>query len=321
MKISVVIPSYKVTKHILDVIARIGPEVDRIYVVDDACPEKSGKLVEEKCHDSRVQVIYNTKNLGVGGAVKAGYIAALAEDMDISIKIDGDGQMPPELISAFIQPIIDGNADYCKGNRFYNLDSINRMPKIRIFGNAVLSFFSKFSSGYWSIFDPTNGYTAIHLRVAERLSLEKVSDRYFFESDMLFRLNLVQAKVIDIPMESHYGDEISGLNVKSIFAEFLKKHAKNTFKRIFYNYFLRDFSAASIELVMGVLLLLFGLIFGTTQWISASIQSTSSSAGTVMLAGLPTLIGIQLLLSFMHFDIQRQPKEAIWTSLLKKESY
>lgn len=319
-RLSVVIPSYRVTGHILGVIAQIGPEIERIYVVDDACPDKSGNWVEKNCQDSRVCVIYNLENMGVGGAVKTGYRAALADDMDIVIKIDGDGQMDPGLISTFVRPIIEGNADYTKGNRFFDLDNISNMPRIRIFGNAALSFLSKFSSGYWSAFDPTNGYTAIHLNVARHMNFDKISNRYFFESDMLFRLNLVQAKVVDIPMDAHYGDEVSGLKINRILTEFLSKHIKNSFKRIFYNYFLRDFSAASIELVSGIILLFFGLTFGITQWINASIQSTSSSAGTVMLAALPILIGIQFLLSFIHFDIQRQPREAMWPNLCRKNT-
>lgn len=314
-KIAVVIPCYKVKRHIIDVISRIGPTVDRIYVVDDACPENSGQWVKEHCADPRVSVIHNQENLGVGGAVKNGYRIAIQEKMDIAVKIDGDGQMSPELIPFFVRPIVEGKADYTKGNRFFNLENIRRMPGIRIFGNAVLSFFSKFSSGYWSTFDPTNGYTAAHLNIVNLLPLNKISNRYFFESDMLFRLNLIQAKVMDIPMDAHYGDEVSGLKINKILFEFLQKHTKNSVKRIFYNYFLRDFSAASLELASGLILICFGISFGAAQWIRSSIESTSSSAGTVMLAALPILIGIQLLLSFVNFDVQRQPKEAVWPNL------
>lgn len=315
IKVSVVIPCYKVKRHILDVIALIGPEVDRIYVVDDACPEQSGQWVKENSTDPRISVIQNPNNLGVGGAVKTGYRAAFNEGMNIAIKIDGDGQMNPKLIPLFVRPIIEGKADYTKGNRFFDLENIRRMPGIRIFGNAILSFFSKISSGYWSIFDPTNGYTAIHLNTIQHLNLNKISDRYFFESDMLFRLNLIQAKVVDIPMDPLYGDEVSGLRINKILLEFLQKHLKNSVKRIFYNYFLRDFSAASLELASGIILMAFSLLFGGAQWIRSSIEGIPSSAGTVMLAALPMFIGIQLIISFINFDVQRQPKEAIWPNL------
>nr|WP_313658713.1 glycosyltransferase family 2 protein [Achromobacter ruhlandii] len=174
-RIAVVIPSYKVTRHILGVIASIGPECNRIYVVDDACPDGSGRYVEENCQDPRVRVIFHEKNKGVGGAVITGYRAAIEEDQDIVVKIDGDGQMDPTLLPDFVEPIVSGEADYTKGNRFYDLEEIHGMPKIRLIGNAVLSFMAKFSSGYWDLFDPTNGYTAVHVNVLRRLPLHTSS--------------------------------------------------------------------------------------------------------------------------------------------------
>src|SRR5690606_28901888 len=131
------------------------------------------------------------------------------------------------------------------------------------------SFMSKLSTGYWKLFDPTNGYTAIDARVAAYLPLDRVSQRYFFETDMLFRLNTLRAMVVDVPMDAFYGDEQSNLHIRQIVFEFLGKHARNFFKRIFYNYFLRDVSLASLELLAGVLLLSFGLIFGLSQWYTA----------------------------------------------------
>ena len=195
-KIAVVIPSYKVCTHILSVIENIGPEVNKIYVIDDCCPDDSGDFVENKCSDARVTVIRNLENQGVGGAVMTGYKAAIDDGMDIIVKVDGDGQMDPRLIPYFIEPIESGKADYTKGNRFFDLDGIYTMPRIRIFGNAVLSFMSKLSSGYWNLFDPTNGYTAIHRNVILHLPLNKISRCYFFETDILFRLNILGAVVL-----------------------------------------------------------------------------------------------------------------------------
>jgi len=171
--IAVVIPCYKVAAHLCDFIRQIGKEVDAIFVVDDCCPEKSGALVEKVCKDSRVRVIYHTTNQGVGGAIMSGYKAAIIDGAAIIVKIDGDGQMDPSLIPAFIAPIVSGEADYTKGNRFFDLEEIRAMPKARLFGNAVLSFMTKLSSGYWYLFDPTNGYTAIHADVARHLPFEK----------------------------------------------------------------------------------------------------------------------------------------------------
>ncbi len=318
--IAVVIPCYKVKKSILKVIKNLGSEVKTIYVIDDCCPEHSGQFVEDNCLDKRVVVIKNTENLGVGGSVLVGYQAAINDGADIIVKIDGDGQMDTSLLLNSVAPILKGQADYTKGNRFYDLSHITNMPPIRIFGNAVLSFMTKLSSGYWSIFDPTNGYTAIHAKVASYLPMEKISNRYFFETDMLFHLNLLRAVVIDIPMDAIYGDEKSNLHISKIIFEFMIKHSKNFFKRIFYNYFLRDMTIASIELIVGLTLLLFGIIFGSINWLSAIENNTVTPLGTIMLAALPVLLGIQFLLAFLGFDIANVPKLPIHNHLPEKKN-
>ncbi|MCB2016696.1 MAG: glycosyltransferase [Hydrogenophaga sp.] len=317
-KVAVVIPSYRVTAHVLDVISRIGPQCHAIYVVDDACPDKSGHFVLENCRDPRVKVLFNEVNLGVGGAVMRGYREASNEGCDIVVKIDGDGQMSPELLPQFIAPILDGYADYTKGNRFFDLSEISQMPLIRLFGNAVLSFMSKISSGYWDVFDPTNGYTAIHARVIEHLPLDKISRRYFFESDMLFRLNTLRCVVLDVPMDASYGEEQSNLKIKSIVFDFLFKHMRNFFKRLFYNYFLRDLTPASVELVMGPLLLAVGTAYGLSQWHTSATLDVMTAPGTVMLAAMPVLMGFQLILAFLSHDMQSVPKIAIHHRLHRK---
>lgn len=306
-RIAVVMPSFKVRDHILGVIGRIGEEVDRIYVVDDACPEESGRYVEEKCQDARVTVIRHAENQGVGGAVMAGYAAAIKDGMDIIVKVDGDGQMDPRLIPDLVAPIVAGDADYTKGNRFFDLEKIHAMPKVRLFGNAMLSFMTKLSSGYWDLFDPTNGYTAIHGDVARHLPFRKISRGYFFETDMLFRLNTLRAVVVDIPMDAQYGNEVSNLKISRIIGTFLILHFRNFVKRIFYNYYLRDMSLASIELPVGCAMFLFGCVFGAYHWIHTVRIGTFSSSGTVMLSALPVLIGLQLLLSFIGHDVRSVP--------------
>lgn len=234
-KVAVVIPCYKVKNHILGVIGGIGPEVVRIYAVDDCCPDGSGDFIEANCSDERVIVLRHSENQGVGGAVMSGYRAAIDDDMEVIVKVDGDGQMDPSLIPDFITPILAGEADYTKGNRFFDLEEIRAMPRMRLFGNAMLSFMTKLSSGYWDLFDPTNGYTAIHVTVARHLPFKKISNRYFFETDMLFRLNTIRAVVVDVPMNAKYVDEVSNLKISKIIGEFLAKHVRNFSKRIFYS--------------------------------------------------------------------------------------
>lgn len=318
VSVAVVIPSYKVRRHILGVLQAIGPEVARIYVVDDCCPEQSGEHVSACCGDARVRVIRNSENMGVGGAVMVGYQAAIIDGMDIIVKVDGDGQMDPALIAGFVEPIRIGEADYTKGNRFYDLEKIANMPRLRLVGNAVLSLMTKLSSGYWDIFDPTNGYTAVHAHVAKRLPFGKISRRYFFETDMLFRLNTLRAVVVDVPMDAKYGDEVSSLSISKIVGEFLVKHVRNFAKRIFYNYYLRDLSLASIEMPLGVLLLLFGIGFGGYHWWLSAQAGIPTAPGTVMLAALPALMGLQFLLAFLAYDIASVPKRPLHVKLQRQ---
>ncbi|MGI4718321.1 MAG: glycosyltransferase family 2 protein [Janthinobacterium lividum] len=310
-QIAVVIPSYKVTRHILGVIAGIGPEVTRIYVVDDKCPDHSGDFVRANCQDPRVTVLEHAENQGVGGAVMTGYRAAIHDGARVIVKIDGDGQMDGTLIPAFVAPILAGEADYTKGNRFFDLERIGSMPPMRLFGNAVLSLMTKLSSGYWDLFDPTNGYTAIHADAARYLPFEKISKRYFFESDMLFRLNILGAVVTDVPMDAVYGDEVSNLKISKVVTEFLTKHVRNFGKRIFYNYYLRNMSLASLELPLGLLLATFGTVYGIAHWIASARSGVETPAGTVMLAALPVIMGVQLILAFLAYDIAAVPRRPL----------
>jgi glycosyltransferase involved in cell wall biosynthesis len=314
--IAVVIPCYRVATHIMGVLERIGPEVERIFVVDDCCPDGSGTLVREHCTDPRVSVIVNEVNQGVGGATMVGYRAAVAAGAAVVVKIDGDGQMDPCDIGLVVAPILRGDADYVKGNRFLDLEALRSMPTVRLFGNAILSFLSKLSSGYWDIFDPTNGYTAIHAALIQVLPLHKISRGYFFESDILFRLNTIRAVVIDVPMPARYGDEVSGLEIRKAVPEFLAKHAENFAKRVAYNYFLRNFSPASLELMAGVPLTLFGVTFGSVKWVQSGLHNTITSAGSVMLAALPIIVGMQLILAFLSHDVSMTPRTPIHRRLL-----
>ena len=213
---------------------------DKIYIIDDCCPEFSGKLVEKNLVNlpkNKIKILYNIKNLGVGGATKKGFQEAIKDNQDIVIKIDGDGQMDPKNINKLLKPIVNEEYDYAKGNRFFYFYHLKEMPKLRIFGNTILSFVAKLSNGYWNIYDPNNGFTAINMKVLKEIDLEKVSNSYFFESDMLFILSIIRARIIDVSMRAIYKDEISNLKIKNIVFEFLGKNIINFIKRIIYNYY------------------------------------------------------------------------------------
>jgi glycosyltransferase involved in cell wall biosynthesis len=309
--VAVVIPAFKVRDHILEVIQSISKQVQHIIVVDDACPQKSGELVRKKFPNSRVHVIFHERNMGVGGAVKSGYERAIELGADIVVKIDGDGQMDVLKIDELIKPIRNGVADYSKGNRFLELQQIRQMPAIRILGNLVLSFMTKMSSGYWDIFDPTNGYTAISVTALRRLPLDKISNGFFFESDMLFRLNSIKAVVVDIPINAQYGNEQSNLKILNEIPKFIKGNSKNFFKRLIYSYYLREINIASFELCVGLLFLGFGVSRGVIAWITASGSRIPTPNGTISLSVLFVIVGIQLILGFINTDTNSMPKRPL----------
>ena len=237
--------------------------------------------------------------------------------MTVVVKIDGDGQMDPALIPRFTDPVLAGECDYTKGNRFFRIEDVRQMPALRLLGNALLSFATKLSSGYWQLFDPVNGYTAVHSAVLGELPLEKLSRRYFFESDMLFRLNTLGCAVLDVPMAARYGAP-SSLRIHRVAGPFLFGHLRNFSKRVIYNYFLRDFQVASIQLVLGTVILVSGVLYGTDKWIESNATGIPATAGTVVLSALGILVGIQLLLSVVQFDVANVPKAAIHPRLTRK---
>jgi len=310
-RVAVVIPCHRVRERVVSVIERIPASCGRIVVVDDACPERSGEHVAAQVKDERVQVLFNDENLGVGGATLRGFAHAAEDGADILVKMDGDGQMDPRLLPLFTAPLAEGRADYAKGNRFHDLEGLKDMPWPRLLGNAVFSFFAKLSTGYWNIFDPNNGYLALNAAVFRALPGGKIDRGYFFESDLLFRLGLLRAVVCDVPMRSRYAGEVSGIRAVREAPLFLFKHIRNLFKRIAYNYFLRDFNLASIELVLGGALLIFGLSFGAVKWMESAEAMMTTPVGTIMLSALSIILGSQFLLAFINYDVQMVPRTPV----------
>lgn len=308
---AVILPCFRVKAKILPLLASIGPEAQFIIVVDDACPEKSGEWVKANSKDPRVHVFFQGKNSGVGGATLRGFVEAYKLGAKILVKLDGDGQMDPRLIPALVQPILQRRADFVKGNRFFTTQVLGSMPWVRLLGNAGISLLAKLTSGYWQVMDPTNGLFAIHASLLPFLEIQKIEKRYFFENDLLFRLGLLRAALLEVPMHSRYGDEKSSLSVTHSLVSFPGKFIVRLFKRILYRYLIRDFNVGSCFLIGGTLLAFFGALFGLYHW-ELSIQTgTPASSGTVMLAALPTLVGLQMLFFFFIYDVLNIPKEPL----------
>lgn len=316
-KIAVVIPAYRVERDIQAVLRGIPSYVRAIIVVDDASPDSTADLVTASAKkDKRIRLIRHEQNQGVGGAMLTGFRKALELGAQIVVKVDGDGQMDPARIPALITPLIEGSADYAKGNRFRDFHALQQMPVIRRIGNLGLSFLTKAATGYWNLFDPTNGYFAIRADVLAQVPLEKIDKGYFFETSMLSHLYLLDAFVMDVTIPARYGNETSSLSIRRVLFQFPFKLARTLLRRIVLKYFIFDFSMISIYFATGVPLLLFGLIFGVTKWIQYAKLGIAAPTGTVILPTLAVILGIQILLSAIEIDLYAAPRKAISKALV-----
>ena len=310
-KVAVVIPCFKVDQKLGKLVSEIEENIDLIILVDDACPDNSVKKVMAANKDQRVVAHYHEKNQGVGGAVVSGIKIALDAKADVVIKLDGDGQYSADLVNKVLEPIATGEADCAKGNRFFFIDDLLGMPPVRIFGNAVLSLINKLTSGYWNIMDPTNGLIAWRADVLSLLPLEKLDKRYFFESDILFRLNCLRAYVVDVPLRALYSDEVSSLSIAQVLMDFPKKYLNRIFKRLFYNYFVRDFNLGSLFLLMSFFSILIGILYGFPKWYLSAFEGVLAETGEVMAVSMLFSAGLLNLLAFLFFDVINQPSKKI----------
>ena len=315
LTVAVVIPAYRVAAQIAGVLAEIPSFVSMIVVVDDASPDDTAAVVE-RSGDARVRLIRRATNGGVGAAMLTGYRFALAHGADIAVKIDGDGQMDPSQIGRLIEPIIRGGADYVKGNRFVHTRELARMPAPRRVGNTGLSFLVKAASGYWQVFDPTNGFTAIHARALEALDWEGIGERWFFETSMLIELGLVGAVVRDVYMPARYGAEKSSLSIGEALVSFPPRLLARTLRRIWLCHFVQDFTPLALFLLAGAFMVSFGTVWGIAHWIESAQTGVPASTGTVMIAVLPLILGTQLLLQSLVLDMQNAPKAPLVKDLM-----
>lgn len=301
-----IIPTYRARETICDVVRGALRYVDVVIVVDDACPDASGDLVKQtfRAHPS-VQVIQRPKNGGVGAATKTGLERALDLAMDVIVKIDSDGQMDPSYIPSIIELFVgDPNLAFVKGNRFFDSRVLARMPAIRLFGNSLLSLFSKFASGYWNVLDPTNGYLAFNGRLLPAVNWNGFADCYFFEISVLCEFGLKHAAIAEMEMETIYGQELSSLSIWRTMFAFPPKLGRLFLRRLLLQYFVFDINLASLYTLLGLALGGFGVGFAIFQWSQTITTGIPRTTGTVMLAVLPFLMGFQLVLNALLYDVQ-----------------
>lgn len=312
--VAVVIPAYNEEQFIGSVIDEIPDFVDRLYAVDDCSTDGTWEAIREHATadadtkgtvtpdggqiQSRVVPIRHETNQGVGGAIKTGYQRALQEGIDVTAVIAGDGQMDPDILDRFIDPIVEGTADYTKGNRLQAADLHSEMPAWRQLGNSLLTFLTKIASGYWKMTDPQNGYTAISLSALEALDLDVLYDRYGFSNDILVNLNAHGFRVADIPMKAVYGDEESDIRYSSFVPSLSVLLFRDFLWRLKTKYMIVDFHPLVFFYMLGTVGSLIGFLYG----LSVLFLNPSLLAGGISL--LILLFSSTLLVFAMVFDMQ-----------------
>jgi len=302
----VILPAYNVSRHLAIVVSRIPNWVDGIIIVDDASTDDTLR-VAESLPDPRIRVRRNEKNLGVGGAMVTGFRAAIDGGFDVAVKMDADDQMDAGELPALIRPIELGMAEYVKGNRFRRTGRPSSMPRLRWFGNVVLSFLTKIASGYWHVFDPQCGFIAITAPTLRRLKLDGMARDYFFENAMLIRLNVIDARVVDVDTSSLYGDETSHIRMGRVGWTFPPRLLRGFLWRFVRRHLMNDFGLIGLLATAGFAFTLFGSVFGLYHWILSATSGIPATSGTVMVAVVPLILGIQMLLQALSLEVQSSP--------------
>jgi glycosyltransferase involved in cell wall biosynthesis len=304
--IAVVIPCFRVARQVSDVVRSIPKRYTPVICVDDASPDDvRGAL--RALNDPRVVYVRHGQNRGVGGAVMTGWKEALARGADIVVKMDGDGQMTGEHLDSLVAPLTDGSVDVAKGNRFVDHVALRTMPATRLVGNALLSFVVKAVSGYWNVLDPTNGFIGVRSDLLRRLDQAWLAERYYFETSLLVALNVAHARVADVALPARYVDAPSSLHVGRVAASFPWLLARSLARRFYWRYLIEDFGVVSLGVLLGIPLTLFGTAFGAWHWVQSVRTGVPATAGTVFVAALPIILGVQLLLVALVLDVLSSP--------------
>jgi len=310
--VAAVVPAFNVSKEIGGVLRSMPPLFTTIVVVDDGSRDDTGALIDHYAElDPRIVAVHRERNGGVGAAMVSGFRKAIDAGADVIVKIDGDGQMPMWLVPELIEPLVRGEADYTKGNRFRDFSTLRQMPLVRRIGNVALSFLSKAATGYWQLFDPTNGFVAVRADVLSQVPLKRVDPTYFFETSMLSHLYVLGAVVKEVPMPARYAGETSSLSIPRVLFQFPLKLAASFVRRIVLKHYVYDFNIESLDIALGMPLVLGGAIYGLTKWIYYATHNLAAPTGTVVLPSMAIVLGVQLLLSAAHLDLAAVPREPV----------
>ena len=307
--VAAIIPAYRASATIAHVVDKALLVADYVVVVDDASPDGTGDAVPSG--DARVHVLRHDRNRGVGGATKTGMRKALELGADYLVKIDADDQMDTSYVPDMVE-ILERypEIDLVKGNRFADPATLQEMPALRLLGNAGLTLLVKFSSGYWTIVDPTNGFIAVRASAIRKLSIERIADRYFFEIDLLCRFGLRRRAIAELEMPAIYGGEHSSLSIPRVLFSFPLKLAARFVRRLLVNYLIVEINVGSLCGLIGLPLLLFAVLFGGREWAISSSSGIPRPTGTIVLALLLFMTGFQLSLQALLYDVQFSTRTA-----------
>ncbi len=300
--VAVVVPAYDEEKLLSETLAGIPVFVDRIYVVDDASRDGTA---EKAAAEPRAQLIRHETNQGVGAAILTGYKQAISDRVDVTCVMAADNQMAPDDLEAIARPVVEGDADYAKANRLVTGEAWQLIPHARYLGNAMLSLLTKIASGYWHVADSQSGFTAISLATLEKLDLDRVYRRYGFPNDMLVHLNVVEARVRDVPSRPVYNvGEQSGIRYSRVIPAISWLLFKAFWWRLWQKYVIRDFHPLVFFYVFGIAMFLAGLGLGIAE-VVLRILGNPIPPATVVLVALLLLFGSQFTLFAMWFDLER----------------
>lgn len=284
--VAVLIPAYNEASQIGGVLDGLPPFVDEIIVVDDGSEDATSQVVTERGdHDDRITLVRLEENRGVGGALAVAYVRARERGVDVAVTVDGDGQMDPGEMADLIMPVVTGHADYAKGNRLLDPKDWDRIPKTRLFGNAVLSLLTKLTSGYWSVADSQTGYTAAGRHALDHIDWKSVYPRYGRPNDVLVRANVAECRVADVPVKAIYGiGERSNMRILKVVFGISFLLLRRFWWRVFHRYVLRDFHplvffyiiALATVLASTVLTVRMGLLWAAQGFVP---QMTALAAG------------------------------------------
>ena len=301
--VAVVVPAHDEEHLIQETLRGIPAFVDRIYVVDDA----SGDATVERARglgDPRVEVISHERNGGVGAAILTGYRRALEDGAAATAVMAGDNQMDPAELETLVRPVLAGEVDYAKANRLISGEAWNLIPRTRYLGNAMLSMLTKIASGYWHVADSQAGYTVIGRDALARLDLDRVYTRYGFPNDLLVHLNVLNARVRDIPSRPIYGvGERSGIKIRSVVPRISWLLLKGFFWRLREKYVIRDFHPLVFFYALGLLMTVVGFLLGLVELV-LRLAGNEITTPTIVLVALLLISGSQFTLFAMWFDME-----------------